>query len=59
MNNKYISYYFRNLCVETFPSYGTDVYYDMCVYDHFFELLLRLTASQRDFDILIFSFLKK
>ncbi|QOY50907.1 hypothetical protein [Candidatus Sulfurimonas baltica] len=54
MQNKYISYYFRNLCVETFPSYGTDTYYDTCIYEHFFEILLRLTDSKKNFDILIF-----
>lgn len=54
MDQKYISYYFRNLCVETFPSYGADIYYDMCIYDHFFELLLRLTESDKEFNILVF-----
>ena len=54
MNNKYLTYYFKNLCVETFPAYGKDMYYDMCIYNHFFEILLRLGASQKDFNYLVF-----
>lgn len=61
MDQKYVSYYFRNLCVDTFPSYGAEIYYEMCIYEHFFELLLRVADFKKEFNMLVFvdRYLKK
>jgi hypothetical protein len=61
MNQKYVSYYFRNLCARTFPAYGVDSYYDICIYEHFIELLLRISDSEEEFNMLLFmdKYLKK
>jgi hypothetical protein len=47
--------------VETFPSYGADIYYDTCIYDHFIELLIRITDFEKEFNMLLFvdKYLKK
>lgn len=61
MNQKYISYYFQNLCVNTFPSYSTNFYNDMSIYEHFFEVLFRLIDFEKEYDVLVFvnKYLKK
>lgn len=53
MENQYLTYYFRDLCVKTFPSFGTEYYFDMSLFEHFYTLLVRLN-KQENFDYIFF-----
>jgi len=54
MTNTYLFYYCKVLYVDIFPSYGSGQYYNKLIYNHFFELLVKVNSYNKEFDYVLF-----